>query len=107
MNRQERRKLGIKKPVATYQFTADQLEVIKEEGVKRGVERAYLLMLAIPVMVIHDKFGELMRKKDRENKFADLCITLYKQYADGYVSIDDLRQCLEEEAGTKLEGIRL
>jgi hypothetical protein len=107
MNRHERRKLGLKAPVATYTLTASQIEAMKEDAVKKGIERAYLLMLAIPVMIIHDKFGELMKREGRENRFADLCITLYKQYDEGYVDLSDLRQCLEEEAGIKVEGLRL
>ena len=61
MNRAERRAKGIKGKVAVYNLTNDQIQGIKDDAAVDAV----LLMLAIPVMVIHDKFGDLMRKEER------------------------------------------
>ncbi len=72
-----------------------------------AADTAFFLMLAIPVMVIHDKYGKIMRRnvdgKSREERFADLCLDLYDSFNKGYVTLDDLAECLWEEAGIKLE----
>lgn len=62
MNRQERRKAGIKKTEPIINIKVSEIDRIKEEAVAKGCERALFLLLAIPVMIIHDKFGELMKK---------------------------------------------
>lgn len=69
--------------------------------------KAFFLMLAIPVMVIHDKYPQLMRRdvegKSRAERFADLCIDLYDSFDRGYITLEDFHQCLWEEAGIKIE----
>lgn len=40
---------------------------------------------------------------NRAERFADLCLDLYDSFNKGYVTLDDLSQCLWEEAGIKLE----
>ena len=102
MNRQERRKAGIKKTEPIINIKVSEIDRIKEEAVAKGCERALFLLLAIPVMIIHDKFGELMKKDGREARFADLVAELYDTYEKGYVSLDDLATCLEQEAGIKM-----
>lgn len=62
----------------------------------------FFLMLAIPTMVIHDKFGQLMKKGNREKTFVDLCMDTYQCYEKGYVTIKELRQLLKEEAGIEI-----
>ena len=39
-------------------------------------------------------------------KKCDICGKLYEQYNQGYVSLDDLAQCLKEETGMSLEETR-
>ena len=69
--------------------------------------KAFFLMLAIPVMIIHDKYPQLMRKevdgKSREERFVELCIDLYDSFERDFITVDDLHQCLWEEAGIKIE----
>lgn len=80
---------------------------MKVDATNTAADTAFFLMLAIPVMVIHDKYPKIMRKvvdgKSREERFADLCIDLYDSFNKGYVTLDDLAKCLWEEAGIKLE----
>ena len=68
--------------------------------------RRRVLKLCIPVMVIHDKYPQLMRRevdgKPRAERFADLCLDLYDSFNRGYITLDDLADCLWEEAGIKL-----
>lgn len=111
MNRAERRKrakLGLpvkKEPVINVK--ASDIQQIKENATTQAADTAFFLMLAIPVMVLHDKYGQLMRKevdgKSREERFADMCLDLYDSFNKGYVTLDDLAECLWEEAGIKLE----
>ena len=110
MNRAERRSrakqglLVVKEPVINVK--ASDIQNIKKEATTNAADTAFFLMLAIPVMVIHDKYPQLMRRnvegKPRAERFADLCIDLYDSFDKGYVTLDDLADCLWEEAGIKL-----
>lgn len=111
MNRAERRrrqKQGlpiVKEPVLNMKVS--DIQQIKTQATNTAADTAFFLMLAIPVMVIHDKYPQLMRRevdgKPRVERFADLCLDLYDSFNKGYVTLDDLSQCLWEEAGIKLE----
>lgn len=111
MNRAERRKRqkqGLpthKEPVMNVKVS--DIQNIKKQATTEAADLAFLLMLSIPVMVIHDKYPQLMRRevdgKSRAERFADLCLDLYDSFEKGYVTLDDLAQCLWEEAGIKLE----
>lgn len=71
---------------------------------KSGKSYPINLMLAIPAMVIHDKFGSLMKKDGRVEKFVDLCMEQYKCYEEGYVGLEELAKLLKDEAGVKIKG---
>ena len=111
MNRAERRrrqKQGlpiVKEPVLNMKVS--DIQQIKTQATNTAADTAFFLMLAIPVMVIHDKYPQLMRRevdgKSRAERFADLCLDLYDSFNKGYVTLDDLSQCLWEEAGIKIE----
>ena len=85
MNRSQKRKLAkegktIKKePIIN--IKKSELENIKKEAILEASELAFILMLSIPVMVIHDHYPKIMKKKEdgknREERFADLCLDLY------------------------------
>lgn len=101
---EQRRAMRIKNP--TYTLTQKQIDQIKAEAVVEVSDRAFILMLAIPVMVLHDKYGQLMRKDGREEKFAELCLDLYDSFEKGYITLDDLKNTLQEETGMILEKDR-
>ena len=42
-----------------------------------AVSRLFEELIAIPVMVIHDHFGELRKKDGREERFAEMCLDLF------------------------------
>lgn len=100
MNRAARRKSGIKKKVPTYVMNTQQIKTLKEDVAKEAMERAFILMLGIPVMALHDQFG-FGRK--RIEKFADAVLELYDSFEKGYVSLEDLIQTILEETGVKIE----
>jgi len=62
MNRQERRRMGIKKKDPMISIKKSDIDAMKEEATEKGCKMAFNLMLAVPAMVIHDKFGSLMKK---------------------------------------------
>lgn len=96
----------LKKKDPTYNMKQSQIDAIKEQEFKKGVDAAFVLMLAIPNMVIHDKFGMFMKKDGREQRFVEEVIKLYELYNEGYVTLAELQQCLEEETGVKIERTR-
>lgn len=106
MNRAERRRIereqGKKKTEKTYTLTQSQIDQIKIDATLKASDTAFLLMLAIPVMVLHDKWWEKTSSK-RCPKFVDQCLDLYDSFEKGYVTLDDLEKCLIEESGIRLE----
>lgn len=108
MNRAERRRASreaASDPVIS--IKQSEINKMRRDDLNKAVDTAFELMLAIPVMVIHDKYSLLMKKvvdgKSREERFAELCFELYDAYAKDYVTIEDLRKCLWEEAGMKVK----
>lgn len=104
MNRQERRRLGIKKKDPMVSLKQSDFDHMKEEATEKGCKFAFYLMLAVPAMVIHDKFGSLIKKEGRVEKFVDLCMEEYKCYEEGYITLEELAKCLKDEAGVEIEG---
>jgi hypothetical protein len=107
MNRAERRRTGKKGHEPVINIKTSDINQIKENAIMEASNKAFFLMLAIPVMVIHDKYPQLMRKevdgKSREERFVELCIDLYDSFDRGYITLEDFHQCLWEEAGIKIE----
>lgn len=104
MNRQERRRLGIKKKDPMVSIKQSDIDQMKEEATEKGCKMEFNLMLAVPAMVIHDKFGSLMKKEGRVEKFVDLCMEEYKCYEEGYVRLDEMAKILKDEAGVEIKG---
>lgn len=108
MNRAERRRLKNHDKVTTYNMNPSQIKNMKEDATKKAVDTAFTLMLSIPVMVMHDKYPQLMRKevdgKGREERFAEMILDLYDSYDKGYVTLEDLANCLYEETGMRIGG---
>lgn len=102
MNRSERRRLGIKKREPSITVKMEDIDRMKQEATKAASDFAFLMMLAVPTMVIHDHFGELRKKDGREKRFVDLCLDTYKCYEEGLVDIRELKQILKEEAGVEI-----
>lgn len=104
MNRAERRRLEREsgKAQKVYTLTQSQIDTIKKQAVKEAVDIGFTLMLAIPVMILHDKYWVKTASK-KLPKFVDQCLDLYDSYDKGYVSLEDLRQVLWDEGGIKLE----
>ena len=104
MNRAERRrlekqgKLIPKEPVIN--IKSSDVQAIKKNAASEAADTAFFLMLALPLMVLHDKYGF---GKVRGERFIDQVLELYDSFEKGYVSLDDLHNCLWEEGGIKIE----
>ena len=103
MNRQERRRLGVKKKDPMISIKQSDIDAMKEEATAKGCKFAFNLMLALPAMVIHDHYGELMRKDGRVERFVNLCMEQYKCYEEGYITLEELAKCLKDEAGVEIK----
>ena len=107
MNREERRKKGIKGKEPVINIKVSDIEKMKADAVKSASNLAFKLMLSIPVMVLHDNYGKLNKLnvdgKSREERFAEMVLDLYDSFDKGYVTLDDLMTCLKEETGMTFE----
>lgn len=114
MNRADRRKeqkqgkLVKKDPVLNYKES--DIQRIKEEAAAQAYSTAFLLMLSIPVMVLHNNYPKLMRREvdgeSREERFADMCMEMYEQFDQGHITLEDLREDLLIETGIKLGELK-
>ena len=110
MNRAERRAKGIKAKEPIINIKVSDLEQAKREATAKAVDTAFFLMLAVPCMVIHDKFAKLIKVKgeeSREARFCDEVLELYDTFQKGYVSLQDLKQCLIDEAGIDVSRLKV
>ncbi|MBO5100591.1 MAG: hypothetical protein J6B63_04705 [Treponema sp.] len=101
MNRAERRRItkeNQKNP--TLNIKVSDINKNKETATKDAVNEAVSLMLSIPVMVLHDKYGF---GKKRLQKFTDQCLELFDSFNKGYVSFEDLINTLKEETGVEVK----
>lgn len=105
MNRQERRKQGVKGKAKTYVLNSDQIKQLKDEAVQEATSTTFTLMVGLPVMILHDKYSLLTKKevdgKCREERFADMILELYDSFDKGFLTLDDIKNTLEEETGMK------
>ncbi len=83
---------------------SSDIKAMKEEATEKGCKLAFTLMLVLPAMVIHDKFGSLMKKDGRLKRFVDMCMEEYKCYEEGYVGLEELAKLLKDEAGVEIKG---
>lgn len=103
MNRAERRRLKKeqekKEPV--YNIKQSNLKQMKSEATNEAVSVAFKLMIGIPTMVLHDKYG--WGGKKRLPEFAEHVLDLYDSFDKGFITLDDIEKCIEDETGVKLQ----
>ena len=92
-----------KEKTPTYNFTLAQIEAMKKDAVDKAVKDAVgaliELTLGLPIMVLHDKHGW---GKKRNGQFVDDVMALYDSYERGYITLEDVREALWEEAETRI-----
>ena len=84
----------------TYCLSVSQLEDMKRRAVREASEAAWILMAAIPVMVLMDKHGW---DKEQLGKVVEEILEKYEAFDQGYFTPDDARQVLKDEAGIVIE----
>ena len=89
-----------KEKTPTYNFTLVQIEQIKQQTVKESVQTLIELTLGLPVMVMHDKHGWGQTRLER---LADQILELYDSYEKEYLTLEDIRKALWEEAGVRIQ----
>lgn len=105
MNRAQRRATGAPKE-PTYTLTRSQIQQMKQKCTEEAADLAFKLMLCIPTMVIHDYFAKIMKKEGRLETFVDLLLDMYDSYNKGFIKLEELEDCLKEEAGITFEEIK-
>lgn len=97
MNRAERRKQGKSAPKPkTYVLTEDQIEKMKLDAVNTATRRAFLMFLAIPVMILRDKFGF---GKQRLSRFMDYALIWYESVQNNETHLLELVKIAKDECG--------
>lgn len=100
MNRAERRKQGKSAPKPkTYVLTEDQINQMKIDAVNIATRRAFLMLMSIPIMVLHDKFGF---GKRRLSKLMDYVLIWYESIQNNETKMMELVKVAEDECGIKV-----
>ena len=95
MNRAQRRRQqreAEKNP--TYMMTEKQLHDAKLEAAKTAIDTSYILLLAMPIMVMRD---ELNYSKTMRAKVLDQIITRYNNFMDNQYDMRKIIELVEEE----------
>lgn len=79
----------------------DENKKAYEKAIAETHEKAFLYMLAIPLNVLVDMWGEEEAKK-KAPEFIDEVCNLYEAVQDGYVTDEQLAELLEDMAGLKI-----
>lgn len=111
MNREERRKLqkdGYKpKKEQVFNLKASDIVKIKEDATNKAFEDAFIYALGIPVLILKDKFGQLMRVnvdgKNREERFTEMCLEWFENVNLGLLNLEEVKECLKDECGIVFE----
>lgn len=116
MNRQQRRKKGIKEKPAVYNMTVDQIERDRQRAIldaQKHVERevrrkTFIKLIALPLLTMHDEFGF---GKKRLKKFATEFVRRLRDLDNNEFTLEQVVEQLELEAGLKFsldkDGFRL
>lgn len=107
MTRAERRRAERQeaKLSVTYNMDKRAIDKIKSDAVWEGIDTAFILMMGLPISILQDKFGQLMRKEGRAETFVELLLERYEMFKEGYFTLDDLLNDLHTEAGVSIPGI--
>ena len=101
MNRAERRRLKRNQEScnATYTLRNEDVTRIKQDAAQEAIDKAFVLMLGLPMIVLHDKYGW---GKKRLYDFIDHVLEQYDSFNKNFITLDDLWNTIEKETGVKL-----
>lgn len=108
MGRAERRRQSkaSSQKQAVYHLTSAQIDAIKQDAADRAIDTAFILMLGLPVMVLHDKFDKIWKKEKRLEHFTDELLELFDSFQKGYFTLDDILKTLKNETGIDIRKKR-
>ncbi|MDK7377501.1 hypothetical protein QP531_06675 [Peptoniphilus harei] len=93
------------KKTPTYQVTYEQIEAYIKQGYEKGrkdsVKKATDFALAVPLLTLRDEFGFESVRLERFLKESE---KTYEGINEGYLTIQDILNTLEEEVGLVLTG---
>lgn len=100
-----------KKSVKNLSINDREKKKLKKDITDDAIRKAFILMMCIPTMVIHDKYAYLTKKMDekgrnREERFIDLCLNNYECIMKENVELLELVKILKEETGVDLSKIK-
>lgn len=99
-----RRKLKAEeKGKKVYYFTENDIARLKQETEKQVTKILISQLIVIPVKVLNDNFGTLMKKEGREERFANLCLEYLKEVENGKRDLGELIRWLHNVVGIKIE----
>lgn len=101
MNRAERRRKHKANGEAIHMYKDSDIERIKQEQTSKAVDVAFTLLLGIPIMVLNDKYGF---SREQLQAVTDDIFDLYASYEQGYLTLEDIHNTLQEEVGINVIG---
>jgi len=101
--KKKKEKKGKKTPtyVVTYEDIQNYIKQGYEKGRKDSVQMATDFALAVPLLTLHDDFGFGSVRLER---FLNKSEKTYEGINEGYLTIQDILNTLEEEVGVVLTG---
>lgn len=106
MNRKQRRnmiKQGINvKSEPVINIKVADVQNIKKQATNEAVDTAFTAMLAIPMLVMRDRYG-FGRK--RLEKFMDEVFEVYDSFNNDYLTLDDMHKALKDEVGFTIKKV--
>ena len=107
MNRQQRRKAGMKGSVPTYNLTEGQLKAAYDAQLKAYQEETRVqlltLTLALPLRVMMDHYWKKTYHK-KLPEFAQYLVDYYQAWESGELTTEELQWDLWEYGGIRLEA---
>lgn len=100
MNRQQRRKLGIKAHEPVINMKQSDIKKIKQEATEQAVDAAMVLLLGIPVKVLKEKYGWGMKKRLPE--FCEAMIDVYTDFSNGEMTLEQFADLIYQECGGEI-----
>lgn len=92
--------MGKKKKTPTYNMTWDQIEKIKEDARKEGIETAVDMVVVLSMLVLRDHFGY---GRVRIERFASHLSELIEDVGANRLDLNDIADTLSEEIGIEFE----
>lgn len=105
MNRAERRRRAkqglLVKSEPVYNIKKSDIDKMKQENTSMAIDTAIVLLLAIPVKVMYEKYGWRMKKRLPE--FAEALIDEYQRFSDGDITLEEYAELVYEYCGVKFQ----